>query len=296
MLDAAGCWMLDAAAALPAACCLHCPVCRAATDLLPVCQLAHEVHVLAFLVRTNSSVESRGWLDSVASTLIAKQRDECGAIREYCNAAQCANGAGRPGSCFLSSNAEYGTGEGGLIQSNNNSAADLLYTQNMAFRSLNEAAQAVGRHSADGARYMDAADKLSAFFSRAQIQAEHHPKLRGACVYAKHSITLCLLTFAPAEHCTQPTQMDAWPRRGALGVLGFGDGRWVGPVRDRVGLDRRLGGGDDGAAADELELLAGRGAFWEADRGRPRLRARAVPAVLRGRGELVRAEELARIY
>jgi len=45
-------------------------------------QLAHEVHVLAFLVRTNSSAESRGWLDSVATALIAKQR-ECGAIREY---------------------------------------------------------------------------------------------------------------------------------------------------------------------------------------------------------------------
>jgi len=50
----------------------------------------------------------------------------------------------------------------------------------MAFKSLNEAAQAVGRHSAAGARYMQAADRLSAFFSQAQIQAEHHPKLQGA--------------------------------------------------------------------------------------------------------------------
>ena len=54
---------------------------------------------------------------------------------------------------------------------------------------------------------------------------------------------------------------------GVLTLTSPGD---IGPVRDRVGLDRRLGGGDDGASADELDLLAGADPFEEliaADRG-----------------------------
>ena len=85
--------------------------------------------MLAFLVRANNTAESRGWLDSVASALISKQRP-CGSIREFCNAAECSYGGGNSTkSCFCSSNAAYGTGEGGIIQTNDDPAADLLYTQ-----------------------------------------------------------------------------------------------------------------------------------------------------------------------
>ena len=64
-------------------------------------QLAHEVLVLAWLVRGNNTEETRGWLDAVATTLIAHQR-QSGAIREWVNA-----------SCdesFLKNNEAYGTG------------------------------------------------------------------------------------------------------------------------------------------------------------------------------------------
>lgn len=138
--------------------------------------LAHQVFVLAFLVRVNSTAESRGWLDSVSTALISKQR-ECGSIQEFCNAAGCA--AGGQESCFASSNEHYGTGEGGLIQSNDDPAADLLYTQNFALMSLHEAAMAVGLSTPAGQRYKHAADKLSAFFSRAQVQSTTHPSLDG---------------------------------------------------------------------------------------------------------------------
>ena len=70
-------------------------------------QLVLETFVLAFLVRTNNTAESRGWLDSVASALISKQRP-CGSIHEYCNKQECSYGGGNSTkSCFCASNAAY---------------------------------------------------------------------------------------------------------------------------------------------------------------------------------------------
>jgi hypothetical protein len=84
-------------------------------------ELAHEVLVLAWLVRVNNTAETRGWLDAVATDLINHQRQQSGAIREWVNATCGLN--------FLTHNDAYGTGECGLIQSNTDPAADLLYTQ-----------------------------------------------------------------------------------------------------------------------------------------------------------------------
>ena len=139
-----------------------------------------ETFVLAFLVRANNTAESRGWLDSMASALITKQRP-CGSIREFCNAAECSYGGGNSTkSCFCSSNAAYGTGEGGIIQTNDDPAADLLYTQNFALMALNEAAWAAGVESEAGQRYMQAADRLSGFLVRAQVSSlPSHPYLHG---------------------------------------------------------------------------------------------------------------------
>ena len=80
-------------------------------------ELAHEILVLAWLVRVNNTAQPRAWLDAVASDLIAHQR-ECGAIREWINST-CIEKA-------PASNAAYGTGEGGLMQENTDPAADLL--------------------------------------------------------------------------------------------------------------------------------------------------------------------------
>ena len=110
-------------------------------------ELAHEILVLAWLVRVNNTAQPRAWLDTVASDLIAHQR-QCGAIQEWINST-CAEKA-------PTSNAQYGTGEGGLMQENTDPAADLLYSQNFALMSLHEAAHAVGPSTPAGRRYQDA--------------------------------------------------------------------------------------------------------------------------------------------
>jgi len=137
-------------------------------------ELAHEVLVLAWLVRVNDSATARGWLDTVASTLIAHQRQDVGAIKEWVNAS-C-------GMRFPPSNDAYGRGEGGLMQSNADPAADLLYTQNFALMSLHEASHAVGLGSAAGKRYAAAVDKLADFFVRVQVQSKQQKNLDGSWV------------------------------------------------------------------------------------------------------------------
>jgi hypothetical protein len=58
--------------------------------------------------------------------------------------------------------------------------APIADTQNFALMSLNEAAYAVGVESEAGQRYMQAADKLSAFLVRAQVSSlPSHPYLHG---------------------------------------------------------------------------------------------------------------------
>ena len=112
---------------------------------------------LAWMVRVEDTPEHRGWLRRIAGDLLARQ-DACGAIREQ---------LGPPGHGVTApprSNAEYGTAEATLVQSDSDPAADLLYTINFAFLGLHEAAAATG-----DPYYRQAEDKLAQFFCRAQI-------------------------------------------------------------------------------------------------------------------------------
>jgi hypothetical protein len=61
-----------------------------------------------------------------------------------------------------------------LIQTNADTASDLLYTTNFAFLALHEAAAATG-----DPRYRQAEDRLAAFLCRIQIRSDAHPELDG---------------------------------------------------------------------------------------------------------------------
>jgi hypothetical protein len=119
---------------------------------------------LAWLVRVQDTEEHRGWLRTVARDLIAMQ-DASGAIRETI-------GDGVHGTV---SNAEYGTCETSLIQTNGDPIADMLYTCNFALIGLHEAAAATGEPM-----YAEAEEKLAKFLCRIQIRSEAHPELDGA--------------------------------------------------------------------------------------------------------------------
>jgi hypothetical protein len=119
---------------------------------------------LAWLVRVDDTPEHRRWLRVIAADLIAQQ-DSCGAIRETI-------GGGGPA---LRSNAEYGTGEASLIQSDGDPVCDMLYSCNFALIGLHEAAAATGEPF-----YARAEDKLARFLARIQIRSEVHPELDGA--------------------------------------------------------------------------------------------------------------------
>jgi hypothetical protein len=138
-------------------------------------ELAHDVLVLAWLVRVNNTAQPRAWLDAVAGELITHQR-QCGAIREWINA-----------TCLEkppAGNAGYGSGEGGLMQENTDPAADLLYSQNFALMSLHEAAHAVGPETPNGKRYTKAVDKLVDFFIRVQVHSTEQANIDGAWMRA----------------------------------------------------------------------------------------------------------------
>lgn len=81
-------------------------------------------------------------------------------------------GAGGHGTA---SNAEYGTRETSLIQTNGDPVTDLLYTCNFALIGLHEAAAATGDPF-----YAQAEDRLARFLCRIQIRSEAHPELDGA--------------------------------------------------------------------------------------------------------------------
>jgi hypothetical protein len=119
---------------------------------------------LAWLVRVQDTPEHRGWLRTVARDLIALQ-DKSGAIRETI-------GGGGHGTL---SNAEYGTCETSLIQTDGDPIADMLYTCNFAMIGLHEAAAATGEPL-----YAEAENKLAKFLCRIQIRSEAHPELDGA--------------------------------------------------------------------------------------------------------------------
>lgn len=123
---------------------------------------------LAWLVRVEDTPEHREWLDRVVNKLLENQV-ESGAIREELGGAD----KGRYGR--TKSNKEYGLHEAPLIFENGDPIADMLYTSNFAFFSLNEAAHATGEE-----RYREALDKLSEFLTRIQVKSEKFEDLDGA--------------------------------------------------------------------------------------------------------------------
>jgi hypothetical protein len=114
---------------------------------------------LAWLVQIEDTEEHRGWLDQVVTKLLENQV-ACGAIRE-----ELGSGKGKYGR--TESNKAYGLHEAPLIFENGDPIADMLYTSNFAFFSLNEAAHATGSKE-----YKKAVDKLSEFLVRAQVQVK----------------------------------------------------------------------------------------------------------------------------
>ena len=121
---------------------------------------------LAWLVRVEDTEENRGWLDEVVERLLSNQM-KCGAIREELGEA-----GGQYGR--TSTNKEYGLHEAPLIFENGDPVADMLYTSNFAFFSLNEAAHATGNK-----KYKTAVGKLSDFLTRIQIKSSRHQDLDG---------------------------------------------------------------------------------------------------------------------
>ncbi|MDF9797584.1 hypothetical protein OKW21_002847 [Catalinimonas alkaloidigena] len=122
---------------------------------------------LAWLVRVEDTPLHRQWLDRIVSKLLENQVAS-GAIREELGA-----GKGKYGR--TASNQEYGLHEAPLIFENGDPVADMLYTSNFAFFSLNEAAHATGNPE-----YRQAVAKLSDFLTRIQVKSNTHNDLDGA--------------------------------------------------------------------------------------------------------------------
>lgn len=122
---------------------------------------------LAWLVRADDTPRHRAWLGRIAADLLSTQ-DASGAIRDLIAP------PGGPGYHPPASNEAYGTAEAPLIQSNDDAAADLLYTCNFALVALHEAAAATGDEALRRAE-----DALVAFLCRAQIRSERRPELDG---------------------------------------------------------------------------------------------------------------------
>jgi hypothetical protein len=95
-------------------------------------------------------------------------QDTCGAIREEI-------GKGKGMFKELRKNSDYGSDEGSLIFKNGEKISCMLYTNNFALFSLNEAARATGDQ-----RYADATRRLSDFLTRIQVQSVKHKDLDGA--------------------------------------------------------------------------------------------------------------------
>lgn len=123
---------------------------------------------LAWLVKVEDTEEHRRWLDLIVSKLLENQQKN-GAIREELGG----EGKGRYGR--TASNEEYGLHEAPLIFENGDPVADMLYTSNFAFFSLNEAAHATGKKE-----YREAVDRLSDFLTRIQVKSEKFNDLDGA--------------------------------------------------------------------------------------------------------------------
>ena len=130
-------------------------------------QRARMILPLAWLVRVEDTPEHRQWLDKMVNEIL-KYQDESGAIMEEL-------GKGKGMFRELKKNEDYGSDEGSLIFRNGEKVACMLYTCNFAVFSLNEAAAATGDK-----KYRDAANKLSDFLTRIQVQSEKHKDVDGA--------------------------------------------------------------------------------------------------------------------
>lgn len=122
---------------------------------------------LAWLVNVENTPEHRKWLDIVVSDLL-KNQVACGAIREEL-------GAGKGQYGRTASNEAYGKREAPLIFENGDPVADMLYTSNFAFFSLNEAA-----HAAGNKKYGEAVKKLADFLIRIQVKSNKFNNIDGA--------------------------------------------------------------------------------------------------------------------
>lgn len=122
---------------------------------------------LAWLVRVEDTEEHRSWLNLVCNDLLNNQVAS-GAIREELGS----NDQGKYGA--PTSNDKYGTNEAPLIHTNGDPVADMLYTSNFAFFSLNEAAQATG-----DAKLKDAVHRLGDFLVRIQSTSKGRADLDG---------------------------------------------------------------------------------------------------------------------
>ena len=123
---------------------------------------------LAWLVRVEDTAEHRKWLAQMVDDLLSFQ-DKSGAIQEDLGT----EGHGKYAP--PKSNADYGTTEAPLIQENGDPIADMLYTSNFAFVSLNEAAAVTGDK-----KIKDAVNKLADFMIRIQVNSPSHQELNGA--------------------------------------------------------------------------------------------------------------------
>src|SRR5690625_309652 len=122
---------------------------------------------LAWLVQIEDTPEHREWLDRMVTDLL-KNQVACGAIREEL-------GAGKGQYGRTPSNEAYGKTEAPLIFENGDPVADMLYTSNFAFFSLNEA-----YHATENKKYQEAVEKLSDFLMRIQVKSDKFERIDGA--------------------------------------------------------------------------------------------------------------------
>lgn len=130
-------------------------------------QRARLILPLAWLVRIENTEEHRRWLDLMVTDML-KNQVETGAIREEL-------GKGKGMFKELNKNSDYGTDEGSLIFKNGEEISCMLYTNNFALFSLNEAAEATHNR-----KYEEATNRLSDFLTRIQVQSKNHKDLDGA--------------------------------------------------------------------------------------------------------------------
>ncbi len=116
---------------------------------------------LSWLLRVDDTPEHREWFELVVADVLAAQHAS-GAIRHRVLEE-------------TTSNAEYGTGECALLQSNGDPVTDLLYATNFAFLGLHEAAAVSGDPA-----IQQAVDRLADFLTRIQIKSPTHTELDGA--------------------------------------------------------------------------------------------------------------------